>query len=150
MGDICFLGESIDYLCFVVSGSLEVAQDGEVTGLLGVGDVFGDAFWRESTLGQSTANVRALTYCDIHMIKRECLLDVLAFYQNFGHAFARNIQLTYNLRQRVSFSYNIYCSGFKGTHIILLGSLTDSLVYGFCERQFRFFFQIFTFCYPKT
>ena len=30
-GDLIYhTGESIDYLCFIVSGSLEVAQDGEV------------------------------------------------------------------------------------------------------------------------
>jgi len=114
----------------------------------GKGDVFGDQFWKESTIVQSAANVRALTYCDLNVIKRDKLLEVLNFYQaltycdlnvikrdkllevlnfyqalwycdlnvikrdkllevlNFYQAFAlsfsRNIQLTYNLRHRVS------------------------------------------------
>ncbi|XP_013414999.1 potassium voltage-gated channel subfamily H member 1 [Lingula anatina] len=96
-------GESLDQLCFIVSGSLEVIQDDEVVAILSKGDVFGDFFWREHTVGQSAANVRSLTYCDIHIIKREPLLEVLDFYQNFASSFARNLTLTYNLRHRLIF-----------------------------------------------
>jgi len=64
--------------------------------------VFGDQFWKESTIVQSAANVRALTYCDLNVIKRDKLLEVLNFYQAFALSFSRNIQLTYNLRHRVS------------------------------------------------
>lgn len=67
----------------------------------GKGDVFGDNFWRETSIGQSTANVRALTYCDLHSIKRDRLLEVLDFYHAFANSFARNLTLTYNLRHRV-------------------------------------------------
>jgi CRP-like cAMP-binding protein len=69
---------------------------------VGKGDVFGDNFWKEQTIGQSTANVRALTYCDLHIIKRDRLLEVLDFYHAFANSFARNLVLTYNLRHRVS------------------------------------------------
>uniref|UniRef100_A0A1I8HWC0 Potassium voltage-gated channel protein eag n=1 Tax=Macrostomum lignano TaxID=282301 RepID=A0A1I8HWC0_9PLAT len=103
-GDLIFhQGESLDQLCFVVSGSLEVIQDDEVVAILGKGDVFGDTFWKENPLGQSAASVRALTYCDLHCIKRNCLLDVLNFYQAFSNSFARNLVLTYNLRHRIVF-----------------------------------------------
>jgi hypothetical protein len=37
---------------------------------VGKNDVFGDAFWKESETGQAVANVRALTYCDIHQVNR--------------------------------------------------------------------------------
>lgn len=47
--------------------------------------------------------MRALTYCDLHTIKRDKLLEVLAFYQPFAHSFARNLILTYNLRHRLIF-----------------------------------------------
>ncbi|XP_071505770.1 voltage-gated delayed rectifier potassium channel KCNH1-like isoform X1 [Diadema antillarum] len=96
-------GESIDSLCFVVSGSLEVIQDDEVVAILGKGDVYGDAFWKEAHLGQSAANVKSLTYCDLHSIKRDDLLDVLDFYTSFATSFARNMVLTYNLRHRLIF-----------------------------------------------
>ncbi|KAG8504426.1 Potassium voltage-gated channel subfamily H member 1 [Galemys pyrenaicus] len=64
------------------------------------GDVFGDVFWKEATLAQSCANVRALTYCDLHVIKRDALQKVLEFYAAFSHSFSRNLVLTYNLRKR--------------------------------------------------
>ncbi len=76
--------------------------------ILGKGDVFGDAFWKEPTIGQSCANVRALTYCDLHAIKRDKLIEVLNFYQAFSNSFARNLVLTYNLRHRVRVITNYY------------------------------------------
>ncbi|TRY54495.1 hypothetical protein DNTS_009209, partial [Danionella cerebrum] len=103
-GDLIFhAGESVDSLCFVVSGSLEVIQDDEVVAILGKGDVFGDVFWKEQTLAQSCANVRALTYCDLHIIKRHALQKVLEFYSAFAGHFSRNLLLTYNLRKRIVF-----------------------------------------------
>ncbi|KAH0954497.1 hypothetical protein HN011_011688 [Eciton burchellii] len=103
-GDLLYhTGESIDSLCFIVTGSLEVIQDDEVVAILGKGDVFGDSFWTNSSIGQSAANVRALTYCDLHTIKRDRLLEVLDFYQAFANSFARNLVLTYNLSHRLIF-----------------------------------------------
>uniref|UniRef100_A0A8C5BUL6 Potassium voltage-gated channel subfamily H member 5 n=1 Tax=Gadus morhua TaxID=8049 RepID=A0A8C5BUL6_GADMO len=103
-GDLIFhAGESVDTLCFVVSGSLEVIQDDEVIAILGKGDVFGDVFWKETTLAHACANVRALTYCDLHVIKREALLKVLDFYTAFANSFSRNLILTCNLRKRIIF-----------------------------------------------
>ncbi|XP_053531867.1 potassium voltage-gated channel subfamily H member 5a [Ictalurus punctatus] len=103
-GDLIFhAGESVDTLCFVVSGSLEVIQDDEVIAILGKGDVFGDVFWKETTLAHACANVRALTYCDLHVIKREALLKVLEFYTAFANSFSRNLILTCNLRKRIVF-----------------------------------------------
>ncbi|XP_009586141.1 PREDICTED: potassium voltage-gated channel subfamily H member 5-like, partial [Fulmarus glacialis] len=100
-GDLIYhAGESVDALCFVVSGSLEVIQDDEVVAILGKGDVFGDIFWKETSLAHACANVRALTYCDLHIIKREALLKVLDFYTAFANSFSRNLTLTCNLRKR--------------------------------------------------
>ncbi|CAL8316115.1 unnamed protein product [Merluccius merluccius] len=103
-GDLIFhIGESVDTLCFVVSGSLEVIQDDEVIAILGKGDVFGDIFWKESSLARACANVRALTYCDLHVIRREALLRVLEFYTAFASSFSRHLILTCNLRKRIIF-----------------------------------------------
>jgi len=49
--------------------------------------VFGDQFWKEPTIVQSAANARALTYCDLNVIKRDKLLEVLNFYQAFTLTF---------------------------------------------------------------
>lgn len=73
---------------------------------LGKGDVFGDHFWKYNNArdaGQSAVNVRALTYCDLHAIKRDQLTEVLGFYKAFAISFARNLTLTYNLRHRYVF-----------------------------------------------
>ncbi|XP_007256719.3 potassium voltage-gated channel subfamily H member 5a [Astyanax mexicanus] len=103
-GDLIFhAGESVDTLCFVVSGSLEVIQDDEVIAILGKGDVFGDVFWKETALAHACANVRALTYCDLHVIRRDALLKVLEFYTAFANSFSRNLILTCNLRKRIIF-----------------------------------------------
>ncbi|XP_067097897.1 potassium voltage-gated channel subfamily H member 5-like [Osmerus mordax] len=103
-GDLIFhAGESLDTLCFVVSGSLEVIQDDEVIAILGKGDVFGDVFWKETTLARACANVRALTYCDLHVISRDALLKVLEFYTAFANSFSRNLILTCDLRKRIIF-----------------------------------------------
>ncbi len=69
--------------------------------ILGRADVFGDEFWKDGSTGQAAANVRALTYADLHMIKKDKLMEVLNFYQAFANSFARNLVLTYNLRHRV-------------------------------------------------
>lgn len=121
-GDLLYhVGEVIESLCFVVSGSLEVIQDEEVVAILGKGDVFGDAFWlykeqdtSKADGGQgsnvlpeftSTANVRALTYCDLHAIKREGLMRVLNSHRQFRTSFSNRLVLTYNLRNRVRSVY---------------------------------------------
>ncbi|KAH8869385.1 Potassium voltage-gated channel protein eag [Schistosoma japonicum] len=104
-GDLIFhQGESIDQLCFVVSGSLEVIQDDEIVAFLGRGDVFGEPFWKDpNSMSHSAASVRALTYCDLHCIKKDCLLQVLKFYSAFANSFARNLVLTYDLKTRLIF-----------------------------------------------
>ncbi|VDN97947.1 unnamed protein product [Rodentolepis nana] len=104
-GDLIFhQGESIDQLCFVVTGSLEVIQDDEIVAILGRGDVFGEPFWKDpSRMSHSSATVRALTYCDLHYIKKDRLLHVLDFYTAFANSFARNLVLSYDLKTRLIF-----------------------------------------------
>ena len=76
-------------------------------------------------LGQSTANVRALTYCDLHIIKRDRLLEVLDFYHAFANSFARNLTLTYNLRHRVSYITVFYEACAYRTCILFKYLLTE-------------------------
>ena len=104
-GDFIFRkGESITELCFVVSGSLEVIQDGEILAFLSVGDVFGDSAWRAHKIGKSAVHVRSLTYCDIHTIGVERLKEVLEFYKAFAQTFSKNLILNYDLAKRTVFS----------------------------------------------
>lgn len=60
--------------------------------------------------GKSNADVRALTYCDLHKIQREDLLEVLDMYPEFSDHFLTNLELTFNLRHEsakvyVKFAY---------------------------------------------
>ncbi|CAH8477340.1 unnamed protein product [Schistosoma turkestanicum] len=100
---ICHQGESVDQLCFIASGTLEVLQDDEVIAILGKGDVFGDPLWKNTVSVPAAASVRALTYCTLHTIRLDRLRVVLNFYHAFANSFTRNLELTYNLCNRVIF-----------------------------------------------
>lgn len=66
---------------------------------LGVGDTFGENFYLYREIIKSNANVRALTYCDLHTISRESLLEVLDAYTDFAEHFSSELEITYNLRE---------------------------------------------------
>lgn len=70
---------------------------------IGKDDIFGENPCIYSTLGKSNSNVRALTYCDLHKISRDDLLDVLELFPEFYESFVNNLEITYNMRD-VSFS----------------------------------------------
>lgn len=61
-------------------------------------DIFGENPCIHSTIGKSSCNVRALTYCDLHKIHRDDLLDVLELYPEFYNHFMNNLEITFNLR----------------------------------------------------
>lgn len=48
--------------------------------------------------GKSCADVRALTYCDLHKIQREDVLEVLDMYPEFSDYFWSNLEITFSLR----------------------------------------------------
>lgn len=64
----------------------------------GKDDIFGENPCIHPTIGKSSCNVRALTYCDLHKILRDDLLDVLDMYPEFADAFSTNLEITFNLR----------------------------------------------------
>lgn len=49
-------------------------------------------------IGRSNADVLTLTYCDLHHIQREDLLEVLDMYPAFADSFWRNLEISFNLR----------------------------------------------------
>lgn len=87
--------------------------------------MFGDVFWKESTLAHACANVRALTYCDLHVIRRDALLKVLEFYTAFANSFSRNLILTCNLRKRVSSTYTLFMTKY---HILMATDFAESIL----------------------
>lgn len=74
----------------------------------GENDVFGDNICHESTVGQSAVDVLALTYCDLHWIQRDALIEVLEFYPEFANKFTKNLVLSYNLRDEVKGDFLIF------------------------------------------
>lgn len=87
--------------------------------------MFGEPFWKDpSRMSHSSATVRALTYCDLHYIKKDRLLHVLDFYSAFANSFARNLVLSYDLKTRVrTLSIGRIC--------ILLGNILLSWLFSY-------------------
>lgn len=64
----------------------------------GKNDIFGEPLNLYARPGKSNADVRALTYCDLHKIHREDVLEVLDMYPEFSDFFWSNLEITFNLR----------------------------------------------------
>ncbi|XP_070548604.1 LOW QUALITY PROTEIN: voltage-gated inwardly rectifying potassium channel KCNH6-like [Ptychodera flava] len=91
-------GDALNSLYFIARGSIEVLElDGSTT-ILGTNDIFGENICRFQTPGRSRADVKALTYCDLHMISRDDLKFIFSIYPEFSADFEENLQLSYDLR----------------------------------------------------
>lgn len=81
-----------------------VKNDGDLTAFIwflfstGKDDVFGENICEHEVVGKSKCNVRALTYCDLHKILRDDLLEVLEMYPEFAEQFTKNLEITFELR----------------------------------------------------
>lgn len=91
-------GDVIVSLYFIARGSIEIVKDDVVMAILGKDDIFGENPCIYPTIGKSSCNVRALTYCDLHKIMRDDLLEVLELYPEFAESFSNNLEVTFNLR----------------------------------------------------
>ncbi|XP_022308750.2 voltage-gated inwardly rectifying potassium channel KCNH6-like isoform X7 [Crassostrea virginica] len=91
-------GDVLTALYFISRGSIEILRDDIVVAILGKDDIFGENLCRYETVGKSSCNVRALTYCDLHKIHRDDLLEILEMYPEFSEHFVRNLEVTFDLR----------------------------------------------------
>ncbi|XP_058510581.1 potassium voltage-gated channel subfamily H member 6a isoform X1 [Solea solea] len=91
-------GDILTAVYFISRGSIEILRDDVVVAILGKNDIFGEPISRYGRPGKSSADVRALTYCDLHKIQREDLLEVLDMYPDFSDTFWSNLEITFNLR----------------------------------------------------
>ena len=66
--------------------------------IVGKEDVFGENICKYKTVGKSSCNVRALTYCDLHKIHRDDMLEILDMYPEFAENFVKNLEVTFDLR----------------------------------------------------
>uniref|UniRef100_A0A673MX64 Potassium channel, voltage gated eag related subfamily H, member 7 n=1 Tax=Sinocyclocheilus rhinocerous TaxID=307959 RepID=A0A673MX64_9TELE len=91
-------GDVLTALYFVARGSIEILRDDIVMAILGKNDIFGEMIHLYAKPGKANADVRALSYCDLHTIYRDDLLEVLEMYPEFSDYFLSNLELTFNLR----------------------------------------------------
>ncbi|KAI1285958.1 Potassium voltage-gated channel subfamily H member 7 [Halotydeus destructor] len=91
-------GDVLVALFFIARGTIEILREDSVVAILGKDDIFGENPLDNTTLGKSSTNVRAITYCDLHKISREDLLHVFEMYPEFVEPFNANLKITYNLR----------------------------------------------------
>ncbi|XP_068833513.1 potassium voltage-gated channel subfamily H member 6 isoform X2 [Capricornis sumatraensis] len=92
------LGDVLSTLYFISRGSIEILRDDVVVAILGKNDIFGEPVSLHARPGKSSADVRALTYCDLHKIQRADLLEVLDMYPAFADSFWSKLEVTFNLR----------------------------------------------------
>uniref|UniRef100_A0A673VU24 Potassium voltage-gated channel subfamily H member 6 n=1 Tax=Suricata suricatta TaxID=37032 RepID=A0A673VU24_SURSU len=92
------LGDVLSTLYFISRGSIEILRDDVVVAILGKNDIFGEPISLHARPGKSSADVRALTYCDLHKIQRADLLEVLDMYPAFADSFWSKLEVTFNLR----------------------------------------------------
>ncbi|XP_066519815.1 potassium voltage-gated channel subfamily H member 7 [Hoplias malabaricus] len=91
-------GDVLTALYFLARGSIEILKDDIVVAILGKNDIFGEMIHLYAKPGKANADVRALSYCDLHTLDREELLEVLEMYPEFADYFWSNLDLTFNLR----------------------------------------------------
>ncbi|XP_057714278.1 potassium voltage-gated channel subfamily H member 6-like [Corythoichthys intestinalis] len=91
-------GDLISALYFISRGSIEILRGDVVVAILGKNDIFGEPINLSALPGKSSADVRALTYCDLHKIRRDDMLEVLDMYPEFCEYFWSNLEITFNLR----------------------------------------------------
>ncbi|XP_060794815.1 potassium voltage-gated channel subfamily H member 6 [Neoarius graeffei] len=92
-------GDILHTLYFISYGSIQVSCNDVVLAILGKNHIFGEPINLYTEPGQCNADVRTLTYSDLHQIQRDDLLEVLDMYPAFAESFWRNLEITFNLRE---------------------------------------------------
>lgn len=75
-------------------------------------DIFGEPINLYDEPGKSNSDVHTTTYCDLHRILRDDLLEVLDIYPSFADNFWRNLEMTCNLRD--------VCSHIESTYLVAI------------------------------
>ncbi|VDP80896.1 unnamed protein product [Echinostoma caproni] len=98
-------GDVLCFVCFIARGSIEILMGSDIVAVLCQGDVFGESPFGRYLMGQSKYYVRALTYCDLHKIQQDDLMEILEMYPEFAKQFRRELEITFDLR-----SVSSHCS----------------------------------------
>lgn len=98
----------------------------------GKDDIFGENPCIYDSVGKSACNVRALTYCDLHKISRDDLLDVLELYPEFAESFSNNLEITFILRDA---SLSFYSSVISVISVTSVSSQLTRLDWSPCRKK---------------
>uniref|UniRef100_A0A8C7MV86 Voltage-gated inwardly rectifying potassium channel KCNH2 n=1 Tax=Oncorhynchus kisutch TaxID=8019 RepID=A0A8C7MV86_ONCKI len=109
-------GDVLTAIYFISRGSIEILRGDVVVAILGKNDIFGEPINLYGRAGKSNADVRALTYCDLHKIHREDVLEVLNMYPEFSDHFWMNLEITFNLRDVSDPNFLKTGQGHKNAH----------------------------------
>ena len=74
--------------------------------VLNSGDAFGDTVWRRPlsiSPAKCSVYIRALSFADIHVIKRSALKKVLGFYTDYALSFDKELRLAINICEVYTF-----------------------------------------------
>jgi CRP-like cAMP-binding protein len=100
-------GDILTGLYFIARGSVEIVREDSVVEIIGLCDfeaffkyyackwflgkdeIFGENPLISEDVGKASCSVRAVTYCDLHKILRDDLLDVLDMYPEFADHFCK-------------------------------------------------------------
>ncbi|XP_034147977.1 potassium voltage-gated channel subfamily H member 6 isoform X1 [Esox lucius] len=91
-------GDILNSLYFIARGTIQINHNDIVVAILEKNDIFGESIQMYAEPGKSNSDVRAITYCDLHRIQRDDLLEVLDIYPSFADNFWDNLELTFDLR----------------------------------------------------
>ena len=77
---LVYEGDSLGHIYLVISGSMEVSREGQICAIFGKGDLFGSdprqAGKKQGETCRSSANVRALSYCDLQLISSDTFYNL--------------------------------------------------------------------------
>ncbi|KAM3860042.1 voltage-gated inwardly rectifying potassium channel KCNH6 [Diretmus argenteus] len=91
-------GDILDSLFFISRGSIQVTRDDVVVAILEKNDIFGEPIHLYDEPGKSNSDIHTITYCDLHCILRDDLLEILDIYPSFADNFWKNLEITFDLR----------------------------------------------------
>ena len=91
-------GDMLTAIYFISRGNLEITRNERVVAILSKNETFGEVMTPNRAMGRSSSKVTALTYCDLHKIMHDDIIEVLEMFPEYAQDFWDNLHLTYDLR----------------------------------------------------
>ncbi|KAL5254586.1 hypothetical protein ACHWQZ_G014137 [Mnemiopsis leidyi] len=92
--------DCVNAVYFLVRGHVKILKDGDVIGILTMGDTFGEKWWPTALSGKANADIQAMTYAEIEVLKHEDLKDILVKFPDYWSMWEQKLDITYELANR--------------------------------------------------